>query len=153
MIKFENSLSPVHFNLKKGCAARVKMVNFCFFKEWVMTRFVIGVRCAVLGVAVLLALPLSGDVFEVRGGSSGDVGECTTTIIKGEKCANKTSEVCGDKKNQCLGCVAGNSGSKSSMCKETDAGACPGDGCTLGQKHSELSGASCVVQECPGGGT
>jgi|GEM_PF-2410486 len=118
-----------------------------------MRQFVIGVRCLFMGGAMLLALPLSGDVFEVRGGSSGDSGDCDTVFLGTTNCVAKTGRTCDGDKSQCKGCTEGDSGNKESKCNLDSFDDCGGGGgCVENQKSSALSGDSCISQPCPGSG-
>lgn len=111
-----------------------------------MTRFVLGIRFAALGAAVFLAFPLSGDVFEVRGG----VDPCDTLALGTTDCVAKTGLSCQGEKDQCRGCNPAIRELMQSLCDENGTAACPGTGCVAGQKNSKLSGTSCIAQFCPG---
>lgn len=116
-----------------------------------MKRCVLGVRCVFMAVAMLLALPLSGDVFEVRGGSSGDGGECDTVKLGPTDCVANSGGDCSGTKQQCKDCQIGYRERKESKCNiDGGSSACGDMGCVAGQKDSVLSGEGCIGQTCPG---
>lgn len=110
-----------------------------------MTRELMTVRCVILALSAILAMPWVTDASYVRGGD--DIPNCdTSTLNSNGSCVAKSQQSCTDKKKQCTACIAPST-TKTQNCAE-DGTACAGGGCETEQKNSKLSGDTCIAVNC-----
>lgn len=107
-------------------------------------------RIAVLVGALACSLPFATSAAHVRGGQY--QGACTNTgSISDTPCLAQKGQSCGGNKETCTGCPLGRfpSTQLTALCTGAGGTPCGGAGCVASQSNSQLSGTSCVAQNCP----